>query len=671
MKKIFTIILSFFAFVHANAQISTAEADSNKVVQLNEVVVNGNKKTDQQHLIDFFRSNQSSTLEEVMGRIPEISLMRRGAYGMEASIRSFSSSQVNVLVDGMRIHGACTDRMDPATIYIEPLNLDNLQVQTAGKGFLSGSSIGGTINMKIAEPDFNTAHPFSGSISSGYQTAAKSFYESAKLNYATERWAFRASVTYRNSSNYRSGGGEVIPFSQYEKVNYSLSAKFQQNKYTYYKADLIADDGWNIGYPALPMDVGFATAKIASLSVHHQQSNKKISQWQLKIYANNIRHYMDDTHRPNIAMHMDMPGYSKTAGFYGEAEMVLNKKQRLLFRADASSTYLKASMTMYETGQLPMYMLTWPDNRKIQNGISASWLYQVDSTTRLQLNSRVDYILSNLISQEAKDQISILGYANANRNDLLKNISASVTKDISRKIKTNINISYAERMASASELYGFYLFNSNDNYDYIGNPKLKCEYALAADASVSYNWNKNRIQLNYFYSKIFNYITGIKEPSFSTMTIGANGVKTFINIPYGTMTGVEASAILKPVAAIDFVSTLRYTYANDDQRQPLPLIAPLKNVTSVRYQPNRFSVQLETEAAAKQTRINTKYGEDETAGYVLLNIRFGYNTTLFNNNLSIQTGVENVFDKKYHEHLDWGNIPRPGRNIYVQLKILF
>jgi len=673
LKKFFFIITISFFLLQTQAQETDAaiHKDSNRVVELSEIVINSVKKNPQQQLIHFFKSNNSSTLEDIMSRLPEVSLMRRGSYGMEPSIRSFNGGQINVLIDGMRIHGACTDKMDPATIYIEPINLENLQVQTTTNGFMSGSSIGGTINMKMAEPVYENQNKLSGMISSGYQTAAKSFYEAVKLNYSSGRWAFRASGTYRNNKNYRSGGGEIIKFSQFEKLNYSLSAKFQQTKYTYLKADILADDGWNIGYPALPMDVGYAAAKIASLSIHHEQPSTRLYKWQAKIYANNIRHYMDDTKRPFVPMHMDMPGISKTYGIYTEGELNIKSKQKFVLRADASSTFLKASMTMYQAGQLPMYMLTWPDNRRNQYGISASWILQIDSSLKAQINGRADLISSSLVSAEAKDQVSIFGFPSANRTDLLKNLSVQVSKSLTGKLKTTVGITYAERMPTAGELYGFYLFNSSDGYDYIGNPKLGIEKSLQAEASVLYGWEKNRIQLTYYYSKVYRFITGIIEPSYSTMTVGANGVKAFVNIPNASVSGVEASGIMDLFTAVDLMTAVRYTSAKDNHNNPLPFIAPLKNITSLRYQSKKFSAQLESELAMKQNRININAGEDFTPGYFLLHARFGYNTILFKNNLLIQAGMENIFDKEYHEHLDWGNISRPGRNMYIQFRVQF
>lgn len=672
MKKITGILLFLHSVLLLTAQKTNEPigSDSNRIVELSEVIVKS-QQTAHQQLIRSFRSTNAATLEEIMSRLPEISLLRRGSYGMEPTIRSFSGGQINVLVDGMRIHGACTDKMDPATIYIEPMNLENLQVQTGSNGFMNGSAIGGTVNMKMAEPDYLHQHKLTGMISSGYQSAAKSIYEAAKLNYSSGKWAFRLSGTYRHNKNYRSGGGERINFSQFEKVNYSFSAKFQQNNYNYLMADVLADDGWNIGYPALPMDVGYAAARIASISLHHNNELQRFSKWQVKIYANQVKHSMDDTKRPFVPMHMDMPGISKTFGIYGETELIINRKQKILFRADGSSTFLKASMTMYQAGQLPMYMLTWPDNRKNQYGISALWLLQVDSTLKVQIATRADYITHLLVSQQAKDQVGIFGYADAGRSDVLKNVSVQGSKKIIKNITTTASISYAERIPTASELYGFYLFNSNDGYDYIGSPRLKTEQSVQAELSAAYNSGANRIQFTYFYAHISNYISAVIDPSFSTMTNGARGVKSYINLPNASVTGIEGTAVLKPFANTNIVSTIRYTIGKDDKKKPLPFIAPLKNISSVRYLFHMTSLQLESEAALQQNRVGEKTGEDKTPGYVLLHARLGYNSVLFKQNMEMQAGVENIFDKHYHEHLDWGNIARPGRNLYLQLKIFF
>lgn len=645
--------------------------DSTRSIELREVTVSTKERNDQQRMLQFFRSNQSSGLEDILSRLPEMSLIRRGTYGMEPAIRSLSGGQINVLVDGMRIHGACTDKMDPATIYIEPINLDQLQLQTGTQGFINGSAIGGTVNLKTATPSCHTLNKISGSISSGFQTAASSIYEALQLNYGTGKWSLFGTATWRKSSIYRSGGGERIDFSQYEKVNYSISAKYQLNQQLSIKADYIGDNGWNIGYPALPMDVGYAVARIGSVSLQQENPGQRFFKWSAKIYANQVRHYMDDTHRPNVPMHMDMPGTSLTYGVYTEGQANLTSKQQLRVVADFSSTRLKASMTMYEPGQRPMYMLTWPDNRKDQAGTGVHWEYRPDSAWIIQSAARLDYISTVLTTQEAKDHISILGVSDAARQELLKNLSFTTSRKINPWLKSSISFAYAERMPTATELYGFYLFNAQDGYDYLGNPGLKPEQSLQGELALVVQGKKARFRATAFYNHIRHFITGTLNPAFSTMTIGASGVKNFAALPHANLAGIEGSLLLKPISKLDMVTTLRYTVGRDHTGDPLPMIAPLKSTSSARYQFSHFFLQLETEIAAAQKQISVRYGEDKTPGYVLLHIRSGFPFLLAGKKTDLQFGAENLLDKNYHEHLDWGNVKRPGRNGYVMLKWFF
>jgi iron complex outermembrane receptor protein len=673
MKKFAIGILMGLSVSQSYGQqpVNRLDPDSTRYIVLDEIQLTGKQKTTRQSLIQFFRANNAASLEEIMGRLPELSFIRRGPYGMEPTIRSLSSGQINTLVDGMRIHGACTDKMDPPTIYIEPANLENIQVQTTNNGSFVGSSIGGTVNLKIADPDFNNAKKISGSLNSGYQSAANAFYESLKLNYTAGKLAIRASATYRKADDYRSGGGETVEYSQYEKINYSVSAKYLVNNHTWIKADLLGDNGWNIGYPALPMDVGSASALIGSLSMGSEKRTRLFQSWVAKFYANNVIHNMDDTQRPDAPIHMDMPGMSKTYGSYGEAKWNLTNKQSLQIRGDISATYLKASMTMYQPGQLPMYMLTWPDHWKYQSGLAASWHYYLDSSWDLSVNGRTDLINYRLASEDAKEEIAILGYPSADRNDLLKNISGQLGKKLSNTIKTSLGIAYNERVPTGSELYGFYLFNAQDNYDYIGNATLSKESSLQAELNFVYQKKAQRLQVTGFYNRINDFIVGFVDPSLSSMTIGASGVKKYENIPYATLTGIELSAMIMAVKQLFFVTTLKYTYAIDNNAQPLAMIPPLKNIGSVRFQPGRFSVQAEYEAAASQKKVNPEAGEDATNGYLIFHGRLGLNLDIFKTNSDLQFGVENILDKNYHEHLDWGNIPRPGRNVYAMIKFSF
>ncbi len=669
MKIIRLLLILLSCSVMTAGQVVTQD-DSIRTVVLQEVAVSAKQKNQQQNLYNFFSTNKAATTEDILGRFPELSLVRRGSYGMEPTIRSFNSSQVNLLIDGMRIHGACTDKMDPASIYIEPINLNSIEVNTGGRDFLNGSSIGGNINMKLAEANCHEQPVLNGAVNSGFHSAANTFYQSLSVDYAGSRWGLRASGTYRKSGDYRDGSGKTVSFSQYEKVNYSINGKLVLSDRSYLKIDLLADDGWNMGYAALPMDVGYANARIGAVSVIKEDPSARWEKLEAKLYANKIKHFMDDTDRPNVTIHMDMPGESITTGFYAEGTKKA-RRGKLSLRADASATTLKASMTMHQPGQSPMYMLTWPDNRQVQSGVAAQYAMRIDSITQLILNARTDISAYSLTSQMGKDQLAVFNYTDDNNHFYIPSISMQVSRRLIGKLKAALSVGINGRSPSASELFGFYLFNQFDGYDYIGKPTLEQETGMLTDLTLSYQQQKWKAQATAYVSRVKNYIIGRLTPDFSAMTIGAKGVKQYANIDHAVLAGAEASLVYEPSTKTQFVTTVKYAFGNDDLGKPLPMITPLRNISTLRQFFGNLWLQGEAEFAATQNRVSKVADEKATGSFALYHFRAGYKQKVKNLDCQLNAGIENIFDVHYREHLDWGNIARPGRNLYLQLGFAF
>ena len=672
MKKIIIVFYFFISGLLTTAQTKSIpfNTDSIPVIQLNDVSIKGFIKNQDQRLKDFWIANKAASTEDILSRLPDINLIRRGNFGAEPLIRTYNSGEINILLDGMRIHGACTDKMDPVTIYIEPQNLQSLNIQ-AIHSCQEGSNIGGTINLKLAGPVSSGISPFSGYISSGYQTAAKAFYETGYLNYRQNKWTYRSDFSFRKGSDYRTGGGGIIPYSQYGKLNGSFSAKYQINNQWSFKSFLLMDDGWNIGFPALPMDVGYAAARIISLSLFQEKNSKYWSNTEFKVYGNSIYHLMDDSHRKDSAIPMNMPGHSKTFFMFANTFLHISDKQHLKLRADIASTDLDASMTMLPNSQSPMFMLTLPDNNSIQAGLAATYSAEIRKGFSFVTSARVDQFINTLTTTAAKRQLSGLQEPLNAIYRILKNVSAEVAHYFNPGIKTFLTISYAERMPTSNECYGFYLFNAFDNYDYIGSTSLKQESAFKTDFSFTYIKPALRLSLSAFTTKVNNYILGFYQPGLNTMTIGADGVKIYKNIPYAFMSGIESGIILTPFKSIQFISTCKYNYGSDNNNNPLPLIAPFTNISSLKKQIGNWSLLLETNTATAQNRVNILAKEKKSPGYCIFNTRFSYTFSSGKFRYILDFGVENLFDIGYREHLDWGNINRPGRNIYSQISCSF
>jgi iron complex outermembrane receptor protein len=71
--------------------------------------------------------------------------------------------------------------------------------------------------------------------------------------------------------------------------------------------------------------------------------------------------------------------------------------------------------------------------------------------------------------------------------------------------------------------------------------------------------------------------------------------------------------------------------------------------------------------AGKQSNYSSEYGENETAAYTVFNLNASYNFYFGRNTLFLKAGVENILDTYYSTYADWNNIPRLGRNVFINL----
>lgn len=674
MNNLLKIVAPLFAIFPAISSVFAQQSSDSifKKLELKDIYIRGyaiSKNPGSQ----FYQSSNLSSTEDILSKVEGISLVRRGPIGMEPVLRAFSAGQVNVVIDGMKFFGACTDKMDPATIYTEPVNLKTIDIKYAGDGMAMGSSVGGTLNLKLAEAELNAEKRISGTITSGYYSAANALQNILAMDYSAKKWAFRASGVYKKADNYRNGLNEIVNYSQYQKSNASITGKYKIDKQSFVKFDFLLDDGWNIGYPALPMDVGYAKARIGAMSYKRISLEKKINVLEAKIYANSIRHAMDDTKREFVPIHMDMPGESQTQGAFIQAQLKNIGKHSFNIKLDSYHNKVKADMTMYPTNGAAMYMLTWPENHQYVSGIYLQDNISIDQKSKIDFKVRLEAAFSKIRGEMGKNQFAILGHdVNQLKSNVLKNINLGYSRSIGQMVTVYASAGYNERLATTSERYGFYLFNRMDNHDYIGNPNLKNEQALNGEINFLISNEKFALKLSGFSNYLKNYIIGKTLSGLSVMTIGASGVREYQNIKSATISGAESNFNYE-FANRHFIlnHTLKWIYANDYQQNPLPLISPLKSNLSLRFSHGAYQIQAENEISAAQNRINTEFGESSTKSFAILNLRGSYSFKMHKYNLEFSAGAENLFNKAYYEHLDWGKLLRPGRNIYGVLSMKF
>ncbi|NME68985.1 TonB-dependent receptor plug domain-containing protein [Flammeovirga aprica] len=615
--------------------------------------------------------NYLLSVDDYMNQRNDLQVVKRGGFAFEPIIEGFTDGQIAVSIDGMRVFGACTDKMDPATSYLEPVNLKQLSVLKENESQMYGTALGGTLMAEMKYPDFKK--PLEVGVQTAYSSNSNGFDGNVYVEKGiTKKWAVRYSGAYRKHDSYTDGNNELVRYTQYEKMNHTFTSTYKISSDEKLTALLMYDHGKDIGYPALNMDVSSAKAVMGNVGYAKHYHEGFINHFEAKVYYNDITHVMDDTKRENVAMHMDMPGRSKTFGAWALVKKQMENHQ-LSLKGDFYSNHLFADMTMYSpTGGVNMYMLTWGDIQRNSFAFNLQDEWKLDPRLTLLTNARVEWSSTDLQNEMARKQFETLNhFIDGPRSDLSGSLSALFKYKLTSSIESKFGVSYTSRMPSASELYGFYLFNANDRFDYVGTPDLKNEKATSLDFSLRYHKESWQIGFRGKASFIDDYIVGIIDEDYDPMTIGALGVKRFQNVESATTSHLELFAGVSLSKQLDYNFNLVYENGYIDAiHSPMPYQRPLTLKNKLNYQFHKLTSSFYYEHSLGMQSPSEALGEQKTDPYHLINLDFSYPIELKNSHLFLELGVHNLLNSYYIDPFAWNGIPNSGRNIKTSIRFI-
>lgn len=657
--KILTITFLFFGLL-ANAQITQKENDT--IVPLDEVqlLVVKKKKIETE-------MKMAVSVDEFLATSNNISFIKRGAYAWEPLLNNMSTERSIVTIDGMHIFGACTDKMDPVTAYVESNNLSSIDVKSGQEGSLHGATVAGSIDLKRKSTPFSIYKKWKGAYQTGFEFNNKQLFNLGNISYASNKFVADGSISYRKAQNYSDGNNKEVNHSQYTKLNASLGFAFKTGALSSLRVDAIFDQAKDVGFPALPMDLWLSRAIITSASYKQLFEEGLVRVWESKIYFNGIEHYMDDTTRPENLVHMDMPGWSNTYGLLSKVNLK-NGFFASEIQLNAYNNLSTAEMRMYpqDRSERTMFAYSWPSVTTRFGGISANNSLNVSENGTVNIGASLGvhynhskYVEFNWIFHPGTPQ---------EKTRILPSLHASYALNFNN-FNFSVGGGYGHRAPSVSEGYGYYIYNSFDRYDYIGNPNLKNEISYEGNASAGYKTKKASIQANVNYFYIENYIIGRILSQGSPMNYQSVGVKGYTSLDYATLFNFSLNTSYTIVDDLHWNGTLTYARGKDENGSNLPFIRPLSYQTSLHYEYKKFGVQTSLNGDLEQINYSPEFGEDQTSSYTIWNLSADYTFKIKNKKTVVQVGAENVLNEFYSTYSDWGNIPRMGRNIFTSLKI--
>ena len=629
---------------------------------IDEVVVSSSQGTGKKAV----SKGRVASIDEHLAQLSKVEMVRRGNYAWEPVVNNMATERVSTTIDGMKIFYACTDKMDPVTSYVESSNLQRISLNSGLDGNPQATgNIGGSIDLKLRRIGFD-AQPSEYNASAGYESNGNVQVYGADAAFSNHRFYTNFGIFYRHADNYKAGGGQRVDFSQFQKTNAFVNAGWQPADDNILEATVIYDIATDIGYPALAMDVKRAEGIITSVSYRREKISGLFDRWETKAYYNRITHDMDDTKRPDVVIHMDMPGKSRTAGLYSLLQGTWRKHDFQL-NYDAYHNTLFADMTMYPEAGQPMYMLTWPDVGTFNTGLALTDDIALAPQHHIRLSVKGAWQHRRINSDEGFDALGIYFPGMEQAEARLTGRLAVSYAYVSGNWKLALGTGYGTRTPTVTESYGYFLNNTFDRYDYIGNPNLKNEGAV--EANVSLAWNPEKLTVKGETDAFFfhDYIIGRPDTRLSAMTLGAAGVKIYQNLSYAQIVNASFTADYKPVKWLEWSNRIAYGYGRESRGERLPLIAPLSYQGSVRVHWSNLDAEGGVRMASRNSRCGKDYGETPTSGYAVWHLNVGGYFKIGEVGTNLHLGVENLFDRHYSTYSDWNHIPQKGRNVYVNV----
>ncbi len=609
------------------------------------------------------------SIEERLRELQGTGTISRGRFTQEPVIRGFGEGAISTSIDGMKIHGACVDKMDPAAGYVETENLKAIVIAAdAVEGNYSTGSIG-SINLVTEKPSFDDA--FSFRTNNLYLMNGNALKSGTVLNLSNSSIAFRGSFTRRQSDNYTTGGSREIANSGYQKNNLKTDIMVKLRNNLTMLASFTSDYAADAGFPALIMDMRRARAELFNFEIQGSGWYLFETPALLKIYRNVVSHDMDDNRRSDAevaareampGMRMPMSGTYTTSGAKFDITLPFVESVYLLSGEYVySRSFADMRMLSLTTGVPPMYLLNVGDAAENSYAVFGSGITPIGPVS-LRMTARIEYALRNLNNTDAKAALQANERAfSPGRNYLLPAFSVEALYNAGKNKRISFSLAYSSRAPLFTESYGYYLFNPVENAFQIGNSNLRKEESLRG--STSYQITSER----FFYTgKLFcdylsDYIATELYPAMQA--VGNVPFRKYFNEGNALVAGLELDLKYSSGSNSAGIKLSGQFSHSEKYNEPLPFTPPAGGSLYYGMTMDRLFLKLSTDWTVTQKTFAKQLAREQAQpGSVTWHIEGNY---LLQEQLEIYLSVHNIFDQAYYTRFTVNKLQEPGRDIRI------
>jgi iron complex outermembrane receptor protein len=627
------------------------------------------------------RESAARDVGEVMAHAPGVWKIRKGGIANDFVLRGFAGKDLNVLIDGQRIYGACPNHMDPAAFHVDFSEVDRIEIGKGPFDVKNQGSLGGVVNIVTRKAE-RGLHAM-GNLSTGSYGFVNS---SATVSYGREGYSVLGGYSYRLSSPYTDGSGkrfteslnyrpELLDSDAFKirtawgRVSFSpFSGHLAQVSYARQQAD-------HVLYPYLQMDAVYDDTD--RLNAGYQVNNLSgfVRSLRFQAYFTRVNHWMTDQYRTsalNMLREYSMGTLAGTEALGGKFETLLHS---VTVGLEAYHREWDGTTQMAGSAYASQYSI--PNVRTDSFGLYTEYSRALTERLRLSFGGRLDSMTT--AADESRANTGLFYAYNSTRLTSKTNNFPSGNARISYKsafgMEWSGGIGHTVRVADARERY-FALKRMGT--DWVGNPNLDPSRNTGLDSSISFRRGSLLMESNLYLDSIHDYISVVPQTK-ANMVSGVMNTKarSYQNVN-ARMYGGEFllsylfTRRLFVSSDLSYVRGTRAVAPGKGILSPdLAEIPPLRSRTSLRFDTGKYFGELEGVFDGAQTHVDSVLGEQSTAGYGIANLRAG----LSFKKVSLKLSLNNIFGRQYFEHLSYQRDPfrygariyEPGRSFLVNL----
>ncbi len=631
---------------------------------------------------------KSADLAEALFKAtPTISLVRRSGIANDIILRGMKKDNINITIDGMKLYGACPNRMDPPVSHVLTNNIDYIEIDEGPFTVEDSGALSADVKIHTIQPTAQWHGDVNVGLGSwGYQKGAFT------LSGGTDTVKVLVSASTETSDQYEDGDGNDF----YEQIQREIdagkvsSSVQYQDKYkdldAYDKKTFMAKLFWNITdnqelrlsytanqsddvlYPSSKMDAIYDDSDLYNMEYTAKELGRYSKELYVQLYRSEVEHPMSTVYR-NMALMMGDSTHKLTTQVDGA-------RIKNSFDLDAHTVTVGADYTLRNWDGV-YYLNGVPLDEASGGTRPYHSIYDVDtknigfymrdqvSMGALSLDMGLRYdttdIESAYATQQDNDYDEVTGYLLA-------------TYHLDPTLKVYGGFGRSSRVPDAKELYWI---GSKGNE--IGTPDLDNTINYEFDMGVQKQFDSATVKFKAFYSMLDNFIA-------------YNATKTANNYENvdAKIYGFELSGSYFATDALYFDYGIAYQRGKKDDPlegetgTDMPEILPLKLNLAANYDwDESLNLRAEMIASDKWSDYDEENGEQALAGYAVFNLKA---TKTFADHFEVTIGVDNIFDKTYavsNTYKDLILLPtnteddtimlmnEPGRYFYTNLRYKF